>query len=149
MFASSCAEPMLQAIQHSIVCPICRNQLKEPRVLSCGHTACSDCIADGQFSPCSRTDLNQRVSGARLTRSLRCPTCGGCTELPPEGVQGLATNHTTLDLISALATSNANCSSAPEMVSATLPDTKCSVEPSTTRPRSNTCPSEWRPLQQG
>ena len=61
------------------VCQICAEVYKDPRVLSCGHTFCYQCIVQ----------LKKRA----------CPYCRSVFTLPADGVHGLPKNYALLGVL--------------------------------------------------
>ncbi|XP_038061415.1 tripartite motif-containing protein 3-like [Patiria miniata] len=72
-------------------CPICLDQLWEPKLLNCGHTFCLKCL-DGVFEP-EEFPQNPVVA---------CPVCRKKTPVPNKGVAGLTSNFALQSLLEAL-----------------------------------------------
>ena len=53
----------LKQFSKELICAICLEQLKNPKLLSCGHTLCAD--------PCLKGLIDQNYG----SRDLRCPLC--------------------------------------------------------------------------
>nr|XP_020472771.1 tripartite motif-containing protein 45 [Monopterus albus] len=89
------------------VCNVCKRLYRDPRLLPCLHTFCSDCI--GQLEPLSVPSRTQRdgpenggseaVEADRQaeTVTVLCPDCDSEVDLPPSGPAGLSTDHLALD----------------------------------------------------
>ncbi|KAI3356030.1 hypothetical protein L3Q82_017310, partial [Scortum barcoo] len=81
------------------VCQLCRRLFRDPKILPCLHTFCSDCI--GQLEPFSRSDPDQEEDRDRDRDrgavTVLCPDCDSEVELPPSGPGGLSTDHLALD----------------------------------------------------
>ncbi|XP_028993341.1 tripartite motif-containing protein 45 [Betta splendens] len=77
-------------------CNVCRRLYRDPRILPCLHTFCSDCI--GRLEPLSG-DASSPVT-------VLCPECDFEVDLPASGPAGLSTDHLALDevFLEALAT---------------------------------------------
>lgn len=71
-------------------CGLCKRLYRDPKILPCLHSFCSDCI--GQLEPFS---LQEDRTGASVT--VLCPDCDSEVELPPAGPAGLSTDHLALD----------------------------------------------------
>ncbi|KAG7240364.1 hypothetical protein INR49_026935 [Caranx melampygus] len=84
------------------VCKVCKRLYRDPKILPCLHTFCSDCIA--QLEPFSRR-RRRRGGGSRgggrdppgVTVTVLCPDCDSEVDLPPSGPAGLSTDHLALD----------------------------------------------------
>ncbi|XP_051259576.1 tripartite motif-containing protein 45 [Dicentrarchus labrax] len=91
------------------VCNVCKRLYRDPKILPCLHTFCSDCI--GQLEPFSvssrcRRDApeeDSRRGGAvpeerpAVTVTVLCPDCDSEVDIPPSGPGGLSTDHLALD----------------------------------------------------
>ena len=69
-------------ISEEIKCPICLEQLKQPKILPCQHTYCLDCL--------------EEVAKLNNPDTLDCPECRREFKIPPEsGVKGFPENRLT------------------------------------------------------
>ena len=69
-------EEALKKVAARLECCICLDQYKDPKLLSCFHVFCKQCL--------------ERLVLQEEGRSiLRCPNCRRATTLPPQGVSGL------------------------------------------------------------
>nr|XP_054751003.1 uncharacterized protein LOC129256836 [Lytechinus pictus]XP_054751004.1 uncharacterized protein LOC129256836 [Lytechinus pictus] len=70
-------------------CPSCQKELQDPKVLSCSHTICLQC-------------LEQTIQSAESAFKITCPKCKKDTLLPSDGLQGIPTNDVMVSLLSAV-----------------------------------------------
>ena len=70
------AEEALKKVAARLECGICLDQYKEPKLLSCFHVFCKQCLER----------LVQKQDGQSI---LQCPNCRHTTALPLQGVSGL------------------------------------------------------------
>ena len=70
-----------EALECSICCELFDDQTRCPRLLSCGHSFCSDCL---------EKLLNEKT--------INCPTCRNAVSVPA-GVAGLPKNFALLDIL--------------------------------------------------
>uniref|UniRef100_A0A672H3J2 RING-type E3 ubiquitin transferase n=1 Tax=Salarias fasciatus TaxID=181472 RepID=A0A672H3J2_SALFA len=76
------------------VCKVCQRLYREPKLLPCLHTFCSDCIE--RLEPFSRRGPAEEARpGAAVT--VLCPDCDSEVDLPRAGPAGLTTDHLALD----------------------------------------------------
>lgn len=64
------------SIERFTECPLCLEQFKEPRILPCSHTYCTNCLID--LSHHSDNDLDEDV------HKITCPTCNETHKLNDE-----------------------------------------------------------------
>ena len=69
----------LQKLEEQLKCPICLDNLKEPKGLLCFHSFCRVCL----------NELNTEEEGGH--KKLRCPTCRQLSPLPQGGIDELPT----------------------------------------------------------
>uniref|UniRef100_A0A3P8TMX9 RING-type E3 ubiquitin transferase n=1 Tax=Amphiprion percula TaxID=161767 RepID=A0A3P8TMX9_AMPPE len=86
------------------VCNVCDRLYRDPKILPCLHSFCSDCIAQlepfSESPPRRRRDAAEDRSGenrSAVTVTVLCPDCDSEVELPPSGPAGLSTDHLALD----------------------------------------------------
>ncbi|XP_072169862.1 LOW QUALITY PROTEIN: uncharacterized protein [Diadema setosum] len=98
-----------QAVMKSLQCPLCIDLLKSPKLLSCGHTFCKDCL------------YLLQASGGNPNH-ISCPLCRQKTEVKDGNVSNLKTNLQVQSLVD-------------EMAGAIQP---CTICDSTDRPNAKT-----------
>lgn len=81
------------------VCNVCQRLYRDPKILPCLHTFCSDCI--GRLEPFSVSSRCRRDGEAaeedRASVTVLCPDCDSEVDIPPSGPEGLSTDHLALD----------------------------------------------------
>lgn len=86
-------------VNRKAVCKVCRRLYREPKILPCLHTFCSDCI--GQLEPfsvsSSHVGRGEAPGEDRPSVTVLCPACDSEVDLPPSGPEGLSTDHLALD----------------------------------------------------
>uniref|UniRef100_A0A3P9Q3G4 RING-type E3 ubiquitin transferase n=1 Tax=Poecilia reticulata TaxID=8081 RepID=A0A3P9Q3G4_POERE len=106
---SSEPEPKSASVNPRAVCSVCRHLYREPKILPCLHTFCSDCI--GQLEPFSASPRGRYTApegGGRsgeaaeqdrdsLSFTVLCPECDTEVDIPRSGPAGLSTDHLALD----------------------------------------------------
>nr|XP_033471823.1 tripartite motif-containing protein 45 [Epinephelus lanceolatus] len=102
-------EPNGSLVNPRAVCNVCRRLYRDPKILPCLHTFCSDCIS--QLEPFSVSARSHRdgPEGSReggegaeedrpaVTVTVLCPDCDSEVDIPPSGPGGLSTDHLALD----------------------------------------------------
>ena len=78
MAAARPAQGKKEKLLRLIECPICLNELQDPRLLSCRHTLCYTCVKD-------------YTEKGNYSDQLPCPVCRGVTVLYQGGVDNLPT----------------------------------------------------------
>ena len=76
MAASRPVQGKREKLLRLIECPICLNELQDPRLLSCRHTLCYMCVKD-------------YTEQGNYNKQLPCPVCRGVTVLSQGGVDDL------------------------------------------------------------
>lgn len=74
------------------VCGVCKRLYRDPKILPCLHTFCSECI--GQLEPFSVGGPPREELPAV---TVLCPACDSEVDIPPSGPSGLSTDHLALD----------------------------------------------------
>ncbi|XP_070832370.1 E3 ubiquitin-protein ligase TRIM45 [Chaetodon trifascialis] len=87
------------------LCSVCKRLYRDPKILPCLHTFCTDCI--GQLEPFSVSSRCRRdapedsqvdaTEKDRPTVTVLCPDCDSEVDIPPSGPEGLSTDHLALD----------------------------------------------------
>ncbi|KAK2840171.1 hypothetical protein Q5P01_013911 [Channa striata] len=73
------------------LCNRCKRLYRDPKILPCLHTFCSDCIEQLEpFSACPRGSGGDAVT-------VLCPDCDSEVDIPLLGAAGLTTDHLALD----------------------------------------------------
>ena len=80
------AEEALKKVAARLECGICLDQYKDPKLLSCFHVFCKECL-----EPLVLQEEGQSI--------LRCPNCRRTTAVPPQGVSGLQSDFHAHHLI--------------------------------------------------
>ncbi|KAF7654887.1 hypothetical protein LDENG_00063760 [Lucifuga dentata] len=96
------------SINTRAVCNVCKRLYRDPKILPCLHTFCSDCI--GQLEPFSASSRSHRdgpdegrggqaveEDRSAVTLTVLCPDCDSEVDIPPSGPAGLSTDHLALD----------------------------------------------------
>ncbi|XP_031572891.1 tripartite motif-containing protein 2-like [Actinia tenebrosa] len=74
-----------RVISEELLCPVCLEELKEPKFLACAHNICKECL---------------EMVG-RNGREVRCPVCRRSIDIPEGGVSCIPTNAVLVRLIEA------------------------------------------------
>ncbi|XP_072170355.1 LOW QUALITY PROTEIN: uncharacterized protein [Diadema setosum] len=80
-----------QAVTKSLECPLCIDLLKTPKLMSCGHTFCKDCLCLLQ------------ASGGNPNHIISCPLCRQKTEVKDGNVSNLKNNLQVQSLVDEMA----------------------------------------------
>ncbi|KAM9342303.1 E3 ubiquitin-protein ligase TRIM45 [Pholidichthys leucotaenia] len=84
------------SVNRKAVCKACNRLYRDPKILPCLHTFCSDCVA--ALEPFSgSTRQNGAPEEDRPTVTVLCPDCDSEVDLPLSGPSGLSTDHLALD----------------------------------------------------
>ena len=83
------AAQSVENLNEKLVCAVCKNTLKNPKLLACFHAFCEECL--------KQSDQKEVFSGR-----LKCPECSEVTDLPGEGVAGLNWNPLVCRLVEVL-----------------------------------------------
>lgn len=75
-----------KVISEELLCPVCLDELKDPKFLTCAHNICRECLE--QMAETSGRDIN-------------CPVCRRSIEIPEGGVTCIPTNAVLVRLIEA------------------------------------------------
>lgn len=78
-------------------CCVCRELLREPKILGCGHTACAECLAN--MVEIIITEDLFGLHRPSLKEVIRCPICRHCTDVPVSGIGEFPTNYIVKSLV--------------------------------------------------
>lgn len=84
---------------HRPLCSVCDRIYREPKLLPCLHTFCSDCIRQLEPFSVSPSSRARPAGEDRPSITVLCPDCDSEVDLPPSGPQGLTTDHLALDQV--------------------------------------------------
>ncbi|XP_066269717.1 E3 ubiquitin-protein ligase TRIM63-like [Branchiostoma lanceolatum] len=76
---------IFQEIQDDLSCPVCKNQLSQPKALPCQHTFCFSCL--------------QELARLAKNGQFHCPQCRKIVDIPAEGVQAFPTNFLVANIL--------------------------------------------------
>lgn len=104
---SSDPEQKVVSVNPRALCKVCKRLYRDPKLLPCLHTLCSDCISALEpFSASSARAFLQNGTGGAAERkrpavpvTVLCPECDSEVELPQSGPVGLSTDHLALDAV--------------------------------------------------
>lgn len=102
---SSEPEQKVVSVNPRAVCKVCKRLYRDPKILPCLHTFCSDCISALEpFSASSARDFPQNGTrgAAEMKRpavpiTVLCPLCDSEVDIPQSGPAGLSTDHLAQD----------------------------------------------------
>ncbi|XP_037937273.1 brain tumor protein isoform X2 [Teleopsis dalmanni] len=99
-------------------CKICNARFVSPRVLSCLHVFCENClkkllIDDSMASSASSTSSNGDPITPPLKSAIECPTCKQVTTVGPKGVESLMFDYIQTNILdlSTIEAEQLNCTS--------------------------------------
>ena len=112
------------SIPEELICDICLDFLRQPKVLWCAHTFCQCCLqgileqgclktaqqGEGEIATEGAGDGGEEGSGGEMGSEstgsesvcieIECPSCGVVTHVPEEGIQDLTTHSRLESLVS-------------------------------------------------
>ena len=83
-----------ERIPEELMCAICLDFLREPKVLACTHSFCRDCLAGVHTKR-----MNAATDAVPRDEELECPSCRQCMVLPEGGLDGLKTHCNLANLV--------------------------------------------------
>ncbi|KFP74713.1 Tripartite motif-containing protein 59, partial [Acanthisitta chloris] len=72
----------MDCLEEELTCAICYSIFVDPRVLTCSHTFCRNCLKG----------LIEQLDNFSLWRRLKCPSCRTLVEIPAAGAESLPIN---------------------------------------------------------
>ena len=83
------------------MCPVCYDNLDDPRLIKCGHTFCAKCL-----------DKLQKLESDKT--HLTCPLCCGVAPIPEGDVSKLPRNITVKGMVEGMKTAKLKCTNCDE-----------------------------------
>ena len=71
-------ERIMQEMERILECSICHNELREPKILLCGHMFCKECLEEYTASELTKKEANQPCKIKKTTEQgfwIECPDC--------------------------------------------------------------------------
>ena len=107
------AYSLRKSIHEEMICGMCTNLLKEPKILACAHSFCKDCLTSSYNCKSPSTGLQyemdldandfEKICEEEKYNKIVCPDCLQITVLPGECVIDNLNTHTQLkDVIASL-----------------------------------------------
>ncbi|KAI1885161.1 hypothetical protein AGOR_G00217340 [Albula goreensis] len=118
-------------VNTKVVCRVCKNFYRDPKILPCLHTFCTECIRQLEpFSLSSVKEVSSQLSptlGDQTSMTILCPECDSEVDLPPAGVDGLATDHLALDEVFLETMLSENCQLVCDLCNEGDAEKRCAV----------------------
>ncbi|CAG5120940.1 unnamed protein product [Candidula unifasciata] len=99
--SSNALDGALEGDQPFDICHLCEDKLKSPKILSCLHEFCEDCLKKKLESDKEGENVSPSSPLAKewMIEVIKCPICDQKTRLPEKGVSGLLSDLVLEDIM--------------------------------------------------